>query len=67
MPAKIYVALSVFQSVIDEVKAYRSKASSERFINTFERSQEIENERECKHQREYEDTYATWYECELKD
>lgn len=67
MAAEVYVALSVFRGIIDEVKAYRSKAGAERFINAFERNQGIENEEERRHQREHEDTYATWYECGLED
>lgn len=67
MAAKIYVAFSVFQGVIDDVRAYRSNAGAERFVTRFEKSQDIKSEQERKHQREYKDTYATWYQCELEE
>lgn len=67
MPDKIYVALSVFQGVIDDVKAYRTKTSADRFVARFERNQGTKTEDDRKHQRELNDTYATWYECELEE
>lgn len=67
MPEKIYIALAVFQGVIDEVKGYRTPTSADRFVNKFEREQGISSEEERKHQRDFEDTYATWYECGLED
>lgn len=67
MRSRVYVALSVFQGVVDEVKAYRSKTGADTFVSSFERCQEIGTEQERKYQREHEDTYATWYECELEE
>lgn len=67
MPDKVYVALSVFKGVIDEVKAYRSQKGADKFLSLFEREQGIRDDQTRKYKREYEDTYATWYECELED
>lgn len=63
---KAYVGLSVYQGVVDEVKVFFSQTSADRFVRTFEREQGIKGARERKHQREYKDTYATWYECEME-
>lgn len=66
MTRKVYATLSVFQGVIDEVKAYRTKASADRFVARFEKDQGIRDAKKRKYQREYNDTYASWYECELE-
>lgn len=63
---KVYVALGVFQGVIDQVNAYRTQAAADRFIRKYEGSLDIRTEAQRKQRREHDDSYATWYECELE-
>lgn len=67
MQDKTYIALSVFQGVIDEVKAYRSQKSADKLLSSFEREQGIRDDQTRKYQREFNDTYATWYERALEE
>ena len=61
------MALSVFQGVVDEVKTYRTQTSADRFVSRFEKDQGIKNEHERQLHREYKDTYAAWYECDVEE